>query len=125
MSTGGIGLREFTPSPSYIVKRFSDTHGWLKLTLEDDGGFTWQFMPVAARARTAAAGPQRADGCLSHAVRRDYGTAVRLAGAGSRACQGRVISAYTVATRAIFDGDVPRPRAQVVEDGAVPGFSLT
>ena len=47
VSTGGIGLREFTSSPSYIVKRFSDTHGWLKLTLEDDGGFTWQFMPVA------------------------------------------------------------------------------
>jgi acid phosphatase type 7 len=47
VSTGGIGLREFTSSPSYIVKRFSDTHGWLKLTLEDDGGFTWEFMPVA------------------------------------------------------------------------------
>ena len=47
VSTGGIGLRAFTSSPAYIVKRFSDTHGWLKLTLKDDGGFTWEFMPVA------------------------------------------------------------------------------
>ena len=47
VSTGGIGLREFTSSPSYIAERFSDTHGWLKLTLEDDGGFRWEFMPVS------------------------------------------------------------------------------
>ena len=29
VSTGGIDLRPFTSSPSYIVKRFSDTHGFL------------------------------------------------------------------------------------------------
>ncbi|HEX2772083.1 MAG TPA: hypothetical protein VHN18_06590, partial [Micromonosporaceae bacterium] len=29
VSTGGIDLRSFTDSPDYIVKRFSDTHGWL------------------------------------------------------------------------------------------------
>ncbi len=46
-STGGTGLRSFTSSPSYIVKRFSDTYGWLKLTLNDDGSFSWQFKPVS------------------------------------------------------------------------------
>lgn len=46
VSTGGIGLRSFTSSPSYIVKRFSDTWGWLKLTLNPDGSFSWQFNPV-------------------------------------------------------------------------------
>jgi acid phosphatase type 7 len=46
VSTGGIGLRSFTDSPGYIVKRFSDTHGWLKLTLNADGSFSWAFNPV-------------------------------------------------------------------------------
>ncbi|MCW2875967.1 MAG: hypothetical protein JWQ95_67 [Sphaerisporangium sp.] len=47
VSTGGIGLREFTSSPAYIAKRFSDTYGWLKLILRADGGFRWRFMPVS------------------------------------------------------------------------------
>lgn len=46
VSTGGIGLRKFKDSPDYIVKRFDDTHGWLKLTLNSDGSFSWRFMPV-------------------------------------------------------------------------------
>lgn len=46
VSTGGVSLRSFSSSPSYIVKRFSDTHGWLKLTLNSDGSFSWTFMPV-------------------------------------------------------------------------------
>ena len=46
VSTGGIGLRPFTSSPSYIVKRFSDTHGWLQLDLRPDGSFSWKFNPV-------------------------------------------------------------------------------
>lgn len=46
VSTGGIGLRAFTSSPSYIVKRFSDTHGFLRLTLRDDGSFAWNFVPT-------------------------------------------------------------------------------
>jgi hypothetical protein len=46
VSTGGIGLRPFTSSPDYIVKRFSDTHGWLELTLNADGSFSWEFKPV-------------------------------------------------------------------------------
>jgi hypothetical protein len=47
VSTGGIGLRAFTSSPSYIRQRFSDTFGWLKLTLKANGGFTWRFRPVS------------------------------------------------------------------------------
>jgi acid phosphatase type 7 len=47
VSTGGITLRSFTSSPSYIVKKFSDTHGWLKLTLNTDGSFSWQFNSVS------------------------------------------------------------------------------
>jgi hypothetical protein len=47
VSTGGIGLRAFTSNPSYIVKKFSDTYGWMKLTLNADGSFSWQYMPVS------------------------------------------------------------------------------
>ncbi|MFF1883453.1 hypothetical protein ACFVVC_18515 [Pseudarthrobacter sp. NPDC058196] len=47
VSTGGIGLRPFTSSPSYIEKRFSDTHGFLRLTLRDDGSFDWNFVPTS------------------------------------------------------------------------------
>jgi hypothetical protein len=46
VSTGGIGLRTFIDSPPYIVKRFSDTWGWLKITFNDDGSFSWQYNPV-------------------------------------------------------------------------------
>lgn len=47
VSTGGIGLRQFTSSPRYIEKRFSDTHGFLRLTLRDDGSFDWNFVPTS------------------------------------------------------------------------------
>ena len=57
VSTGGIGLREFTSSPDYIVKRFSDTHGWLKLTLHSDGSFDWQFKPVAGPGTDSGSRP--------------------------------------------------------------------
>ena len=52
VSTGGIGLRAFTSSPAYIRKRFSDTHGWLKLRLNADGSFSWNFVPVSGAMRT-------------------------------------------------------------------------
>jgi len=57
VSTGGAGLREFTSSPDYIVKRFDDTHGWLMLTLNKDGGFSWQFMPVSGSSEDAGTRP--------------------------------------------------------------------
>lgn len=44
VSTGGIDLRPFTSSPQYIAKRFSDTHGFLRLTLHADGSFDWNFV---------------------------------------------------------------------------------
>jgi acid phosphatase type 7 len=44
VSTGGIDLRPFTSSPRYIEKRFSDTHGFLRLTLRHDGSFEWNFV---------------------------------------------------------------------------------
>ncbi|MFE5835241.1 hypothetical protein [Arthrobacter sp. NPDC056493] len=47
VSTGGIGLRSFTSSPPYIVKRFSNTHGFLRLTLRADGSFDWNFVPTS------------------------------------------------------------------------------
>ena len=52
VSTGVIGLRSFASSPSYIVKRFSDTWGHLVLTLKADGGFSWQFRPVSGGMQT-------------------------------------------------------------------------
>ena len=57
VSTGGIGLRAFTSSPDYIVKRISDTHGWLKLTLHPDGSFDWQFKPVAGSGTDSGSRP--------------------------------------------------------------------
>jgi hypothetical protein len=59
VSTGGIGLRPFITSPGYIAKRFSDTHGWLKLVLRSDGSFTWQFMPVSGPGTDSGTRPAR------------------------------------------------------------------
>jgi len=53
VSTGGIGLRPFTSSPPYIEKRFSDTHGFLRLTLRDDGSFDWAFVPTTGSSTDA------------------------------------------------------------------------
>ena len=47
VSTGGIGLRPFTSDPPYIEKRFSDTHGFLRMTLRPDGSFDWKFVPTS------------------------------------------------------------------------------
>ncbi|WP_240721449.1 metallophosphoesterase [Pseudarthrobacter sp. NamE5] len=44
VSTGGIDLRPFTSKPRYIEERFSDTHGFLRLTLRHDGSFDWNFV---------------------------------------------------------------------------------
>jgi hypothetical protein len=52
-STVGIGLRPFTSSPSYIVKRFSNTHGFLRMTLRDNGSFTWNFVPTTGSGTDA------------------------------------------------------------------------
>jgi len=46
VSTGGVPLREFTSDPPFIVKRFSDTHGWLELILQADGSFSWVYHSV-------------------------------------------------------------------------------
>lgn len=59
VSTGGIGLRQFTSTPPYIEKRFSDTHGFLRLTLHPDGSFDWNFVPTSGTSTdsgTRAAG---------------------------------------------------------------------
>jgi hypothetical protein len=53
VSTGGIGLRPFTSSPSFIVKRFSDTHGFLRMTLHDNGSFDWNFVPTSGPSKDA------------------------------------------------------------------------
>ncbi|MEC5200466.1 hypothetical protein RCH21_002712 [Arthrobacter sp. PL16] len=53
VSTGGIGLRSFTSKPSYIKKRFSDTHGFLRMTLHDDGSFDWKFVPTSGTSTDA------------------------------------------------------------------------
>jgi hypothetical protein len=47
VSTGGISLRPFTSNPPYIAKRFSDTHGYLQVTLKDNGSFEWRFVPTS------------------------------------------------------------------------------
>ncbi|HEY3575242.1 MAG TPA: hypothetical protein VGK98_15575 [Arthrobacter sp.] len=57
VSTGGMGLRSFTSSPPYIVKRFSDTHGFLRMTLRDDGSFVWGFVPTSGSSKDAGTRP--------------------------------------------------------------------
>lgn len=57
VSTGGIGLRSFTSSPSYIEKRFSDTHGFLRLTLRADGSFDWKFVPTSGSSTDSGTRP--------------------------------------------------------------------
>ncbi|SFP12917.1 hypothetical protein SAMN05660464_2146 [Geodermatophilus dictyosporus] len=52
VSTGGIDLREFTSRPDYVAERFDDTWGYLELTLQADGSFTWQFRPTSGGMRT-------------------------------------------------------------------------
>jgi hypothetical protein len=46
VSTGGAELRPFISRPSYIDERFSNTYGYLDLTLVADGSFRWKFRPV-------------------------------------------------------------------------------
>jgi acid phosphatase type 7 len=57
VSTGGIGLRSFTSSPPYIVKRFSDTHGFLRMTLRANGSFEWNFVPTSGSGTDAGTRP--------------------------------------------------------------------
>jgi hypothetical protein len=57
VSTGGIGLRRFTSKPSYIAKRFSDTHGFLRLTLHGNGSFDWKFVPTSGKSTDAGKRP--------------------------------------------------------------------
>jgi hypothetical protein len=59
VSTGGISLRSFTSSPSYIVRRFSDTHGWLQLALKDDGSFDWMYNAVEGAGTDSGSRPAR------------------------------------------------------------------
>lgn len=52
VSTGGISLRAFTSSPSYMQKRFSDTWGHLRMSLKADGSYSWEFKPVHGAMQT-------------------------------------------------------------------------
>ncbi|SEP87431.1 hypothetical protein SAMN05444745_102279 [Arthrobacter sp. OV608] len=57
VSTGGATLRPFTSSPPYIEKRFSDTHGFLRLTLRADGSFDWNFVPTSGSSTDSGTRP--------------------------------------------------------------------
>src|SRR3954454_4232466 len=57
VSTGGVPLRPFPSEPSYIAERFSDTHGWLKVTLKPDGSFDWQFQAVDGTSSDSGSRP--------------------------------------------------------------------
>lgn len=53
VSTGGKEpLRPFMDSPGYIVKRFSDTHGHIRMTLNNDGSYSWNYVPVGGAMQT-------------------------------------------------------------------------
>jgi hypothetical protein len=57
VSTGGIGLRSFASDPPYIEKRFSDTHGFLRMTLREDGSFDWNFVPTTGSSTDEGSRP--------------------------------------------------------------------
>jgi hypothetical protein len=54
VSTGGIGLRGYSSStwPSFIQQRFSDTWGHLRITLNNDGSYAWNFVPTSGAMKT-------------------------------------------------------------------------
>lgn len=47
VSTGGIGLRTFADSPAHSQARFTGTWGWLKMSLNADGSYTWDYQPTS------------------------------------------------------------------------------
>jgi hypothetical protein len=57
VSTGGVNLRSFVNRPPYIVKRFSDTYGWLALSLHPDGSFDWRYHPVVGSSTDSGTRP--------------------------------------------------------------------
>jgi hypothetical protein len=57
VSTGGVNLRSFVNKPPFIVKRFSDTYGWLALSLHQDGSFDWRYHPVVGTSTDSGTRP--------------------------------------------------------------------
>jgi Glycosyl hydrolases family 16 len=47
VSTGGIGLRSFTSNlPAHSQKRFTGTWGHLRMNLNDNGSYAWNYVPT-------------------------------------------------------------------------------
>jgi hypothetical protein len=59
VSTGGISLRSFTSTPSFIEKRFSDTWGHLRMSLNDNGSYSWQFVPTSGNMGNTDSGSRQ------------------------------------------------------------------
>lgn len=58
VSTGGIDTRPFTGRrPAYIAKRFSDSRGFLQLTLHSDGSFGWNFTATTGSGTDSGSRP--------------------------------------------------------------------
>ncbi len=51
VGTGGARLYDFKSTSTHSQVRHNQTHGIVKLTLENDG-YTWEFIPVAAKSFT-------------------------------------------------------------------------
>jgi hypothetical protein len=59
VSTGGISLRSFADNPSYIQKRFSDTWGHLRMSLNDNGSYSWNFVPTSGNMANTDSGSRQ------------------------------------------------------------------
>jgi hypothetical protein len=46
VSTGGIGLRQFTTKAPNSAVQNASTYGWLRLVLHADGSYNWRFVPT-------------------------------------------------------------------------------
>ena len=130
VSTGGVNLRSFENKPAYMVKRFSDTYGWLSLSLHPDGSFDWRFVPVVGnehRQRHAAgtqdlarvrdgrpAGPRQGSRRTTHATLRTSMLAV-LAWTGRPSQLRRVLAEHR------GDDDQVRPVRTVVDEQLAAG----
>ena len=59
VSTGGISLRGFLDNPSYIEKRFSDSWGHLRMSLNDNGSYSWNFVPTSGNMANTDSGSRQ------------------------------------------------------------------
>lgn len=52
VGTGGIGFYSWSNTANNVVTQQSNTYGWLRLVLNNDGSYNWQFVPTSGGTYT-------------------------------------------------------------------------